>query len=123
MQKLFLIFASVVYLYSDMPEWIFKSSDNRYIYGVGSSKESSSTSQQIRVAQILARANLSENIGVEIESKFEKSTSSDNKLSSYSISQTSSNLLRYSFVKERWISKNGELFILMAIDRDDLKEK
>jgi len=119
---LFLI--PLLYLYSsDLPDWVFKSSDDNYIYGVGSSKKGSSFSQKMRIATILARANLSENIGVEIESKFEKQLSKDSKFINYSISQTSSHLLRYSFVKDRWISKDGELFILMAIDRDDLKEK
>ena len=119
---LFLIFTQFV-IASDLkaPKWIFQSGDERYIYGVGSAKKMDSLAKQLRIASILARANLSENIGVEIESKFTKEHTQKGKEMNYSISQTSSHLLRYAFIKDRWISKNGELFILMAIDRGDIR--
>ncbi len=121
MKILLTFIISIIVLYGEMPNWLFQSGDEKYIYGVGSAKKDSSISQQIKIASILARANLSENIGVEIKSKFEKEESQDSKSATYSISQTSSHLLRYSFIKDRWISEKGELFLLMAIERSDLR--
>jgi hypothetical protein len=111
----------ISFIFAETPSWLFLSEDSSYIYGVGSAKRDISFSKQLKVAKILARANLSENISVNVESNFEKRVSSDNRSEvSYSTSQTSSHLLKYSFIKNRWVDDSGELFILMAVPKEKL---
>jgi hypothetical protein len=113
-------------LLAERPNWLFgKSSDEVYIYGVGSAGKTDSLSFQKVMAEASARANLSENIKVEIKSIFEKSSGSNIPTSSsYKFIQTSNSTLKFSFVKESWVDeKSGELYILMAMEKSNLTDK
>jgi hypothetical protein len=123
MRKIAIFLFMISSLYSEMPpQWVFGiNEDENYIYGIGSAPKQNSFSRQLRVAKMLARASLSENIKVQIESKFEKNSGSKmEKDISYEVIQTSKNVLKYLFVKEYWISGYGEIFILMAIRKEDV---
>jgi len=113
-----LLFLTFSLFSQEFPEWIMKTEDSVYIYGVGSAPKSLNFRNQLRVAKMVARANLSENISVEVSSTFKKDISKNIKSLDYSTTQKSKNLLRYSLVKNRWTSKDGELFILMAIRKE-----
>lgn len=104
-------------LSQDIPEWILYSSDNQYIYGVGYSSKNGSFGEKLKIAKMVARANLSENISVNVSSSFEKDISNKKTTVNYSTIQKSKNLLKNSFTKEKWISKDGEIFILIAIEK------
>jgi hypothetical protein len=124
MKNLFLsiLFFSTL-LYGEKPDWIFgKSSDEVYIYGVGSAEKMPNFSLQRTIAEASARSNLSENIRVEIKSIFERSSGTNIETkSSYKFIQTSGNSLNFSFVKEKWIDEKGTLHILMAMEKTNIK--
>jgi len=122
MRKIILsiIFLNSILFSQDVPDWIFQSEDSKYIYGVGSAPKSFGFSQQIRIAKMVARANLSENISVEISSSFEKVVSENGKEINYSTVQKSKSLLKYSSVHKKWTNSDGELFILLAVEKSDL---
>ena len=120
-KSIFVLIISSFFLFSqDVPDWILQTEDSRYIYGVGSALKDKSFSRQIRIAKMTARANLSENIAVEVSSSFEKNSSRNHTDISYSTTQKSRNILKYISVQKKWINQDGELFILLAIEKKDL---
>ena len=120
-KSIFVLIISSFFLFSqDVPDWILQTEDSKYIYGVGSALKDISFSRQIRIAKMTARANLSENIAVEVSSSFEKNSSKNHTDISYSTTQKSRNILKYISVQKKWINQDGELFILLAIEKKDL---
>ena len=111
------IFLTFSLFSQDLPKWVFQTEDDKYIYGVGSASKQKNFQQQLRIAKMLARANLSENISVEVSTMFEKNFSNNQKDINYNSIQKSKNLLKYSSIHKKWISKNGELFILIAVKK------
>ena len=104
------------------PDWIMKSIDENYVYGVGSAPKNPNFSLQLKIAKMQARASLSENISVEILSQFNKKTSSEGTEIIYTMEQKSKNLLKYSKLLKTWKSKDGELFVLMAVKKSDIQK-
>jgi hypothetical protein len=124
MKTLLLLFTLFFSLFGgERPDWVFgKSSDEVYIYGVGYSQKMPSFSLQRVMAESSARTNLSENIKVEIKSIFQKSSGTHiEEQSSYKFIQTSQNSIKFSFVKDKWVDENGNLYILMAMDKSNLE--
>jgi|GEM_PF-5832842 len=106
-----------IQIFAGTPNWVFNPNvDRNYIGGVGSSS-SGNLYRDLKVAKILARADLSQSIAVDIESTF----LSHNGKSDYSMVQKSKELLKGSFVKEQWRSPDGELFIWIVIKRDEVE--
>ena len=99
-----------------------KSIDENYVYGVGSAPKNPNFSLQLKIAKMQARASLSENISVEILSQFNKKTSSEGTEIIYTMEQKSKNLLKYSKLLKTWKSKDGELFVLMAVKKSDIQK-
>jgi hypothetical protein len=120
---LILVFAvSLFQADENYPDWIIKSIDENYVYGVGSAPKNPNFSLQLKIAKMQARASLSENISVEILSQFNKKTSSEGTEIIYTMEQKSKNLLKYSKLLKTWKSKDGELFVLMAVKKSDIQK-
>jgi len=116
--KFLILFIYGISLFSqDVPNWILKTQDSKYFYGVGSAPKNNSFSRQLRIAKIYARANLSENISVSVESEFSKELNSTNCNVTFKSIQTSKYLLKFSKVLEKWKNSQGELFILLAVPK------
>jgi hypothetical protein len=105
------------------PDWLKRGGGNnpQLIYGIGSSPKQSSTAMQIRFANIFARANLSQNIKTYIDSNLSTSSStiSENDFQLTSIQRSKTNLKVIS-IQDRWSDENGELYILIAIDKKEI---
>jgi len=101
----------------DVPDWISKTQDSQYFYGVGSAPQNQNSYRQLRIAKIFARANLSENISILVESNFSKKMQSDKKETSFQSVQTSKHILKYHKVLKKWKNSQGELFILLGIKK------
>jgi hypothetical protein len=78
---------------------------------------------QHRIAEITARANLSENISVIVKSVLEKISLGDRKTVNFLSYQKSKHLLKYSKIKKEWINSNGELFILISVPKEHIRRK
>jgi hypothetical protein len=97
----------------EKPKWIYNPNfDKKFIGGVGSSN-SGNLYRDLQIAKILGRANLAENIKVEIESIFVKK----NRKINYIVIQKSKELLKNSFVNDEWVSPKGELFLWIVIEK------
>jgi len=114
--KILIIFILGLSLFAqDVPDWILKTQDSKYFYGVGSAKKGISFSRQFRIARMLARANLSENISTFVQSDFSKKRDSENSEIKFISIQTSKHLLKNFKILKRWESDDGEIFILLGV--------
>ena len=114
--KVFIIFILGLSLFAqDVPDWILKTQDSKYFYGVGSAKKGISFSRQYRTAKMLARANLSGNISTFVQSYFSKKRDSENSEVKFISIQTSKHLLKNLKILKRWENDDGELFILLGV--------
>lgn len=112
------LFSTLIYA---QPSWILNPNLSEYITGIGSSDEPNLLLRE-RVAVATARANLIESIKVEIQSstKMNISVSNDDNLKKefiQTIEQKAQQILKGSFIKEKYTDKNGVLYILVVIKK------
>ena len=115
--SLFLIISTLT---ASPPDWLTNQSVNGYICGVGISNEKNLAIRE-RIAVVSARANLAENISVEILSHFKLQTKSINgKTTKYSesyIEQKSHQMLSKSKIEKRFVDSDGTLYILVLLPK------
>jgi hypothetical protein len=124
LSKINIFLLLVLELSSAEPQWVKNGglNSNQYIYGIGSFPKRDNLREQVRFASMFARADLSSRISTFVETNFKKELINGSKEIEFLSSQTSKNLLKFSFEKDRWIDEKGDLFILIAIDKRDLKD-
>ncbi len=114
------LFLSNFLISETVPNWIKTGKGERmdHIYGIGSASQNINFQQQEKIAKMIARASLSENISVDIKSEFEKYTNLNGRtFGDYVVTQKSANLIKESFVENSWTNDDGELFILIAVPK------
>jgi len=109
---------SAVSLFSSPPHWLASQTTNGYICGVGISNDKNLAMRE-RIAIVSARANLAENISVEIMSYFKMHVRvvNDNKtqVSESIIEQKAHQMLSHSKIEKRFVDTDGTLYILVTL--------
>jgi hypothetical protein len=105
-------------LLASPPSWLSNQSINGYICGVGISNDKNLAMRE-RIAVVSARANLAENISVEIKSYFKRHVQVVNghqtQLSESIIEQKAHQMLSHSKIEKRFIDADGTLYILVTL--------
>lgn len=123
MEKILLILIFFTNILYAQPNWISNPiSNSKYISAVGFSSEENPQLRE-RLAITIARANLAESIKVNISTEIEiinetKNGNTTKESVKQTISQKANELLKKSYVKDKYIDNNGVLYILIAIDND-----
>lgn len=117
-----ILFSSDINISEKVPKWIElgRGENIDYIYGVGSAPQNINFQQQEKIAKMSARASLSENISVHVESEFQHLSANNRSYRTYLIIQKSTNLIKEATVENSWINKDGDLYILMAIPKKNI---
>ena len=106
------------------PLWINNSHIDGYLTGVGISNDKNLVSKR-RIATVSARASLTENIRVEISSYFKMITTTRNDthstLTESLIEQKANEVLVASFVKDTYQDIDGTFYVLVVVDKSNLK--
>jgi len=118
-KKLLIVFTlSAVSLFASPPSWLTNQTTNGYICGVGISNDKNLAMRE-RIAVVSARANLAENISVEIMSYFKMHVRvvNDNKtqVSESIIEQKAHQMLSHSKIEKRFVDTDGTLYILVTL--------
>jgi len=118
-KKLFVIFIfSAINIFASPPSWLASQTINGYICGVGISNDKNLAMRE-RIAIVSTRANLAENISVEITSYFRIHVRvvNDNKIqvSESIIEQKAHQMLSHSKIEKRFVDTNGTLYILVTL--------
>jgi len=118
-KKIFLALSLIfVSLSASQPSWLTNQTINGYICGVGISNDKNPAMRE-RIAVVSARANLAENISVEIMSYFKIYTQvvNDNmtSVSENSIEQKAHQMLSHSKIEKRFVDTDGTLYILVTL--------
>ena len=120
MKILILVFILSTLLFASPPKWIMDQSIDGYICGVGISDEKNKPMRE-RIAIVSARANLVENISVEIKSYFkihkQNINGKNTKVTESLIEQKAHMLLSNTKIKERYIDNDGTLYILVILPK------
>lgn len=120
MKKTFLLILISCIPLMAKPLWIDNPSVDGVIGGVGMSKDSNPANKR-QIAIISARANLAENIRVEIVSSFKHQTKVENgKVNDYSeqlIEQKAQEVLKNSKIKELYEENDGSLYAWVVIEK------
>jgi len=105
-------------LFASQPSWLSNQTIDGYICGVGISNDTNPSMRE-RIAVVSARANLAENISVEIMSYFKIHTQvvNDNmtRVSESIIEQKAHQMLSHSKIEKRFIDSDGTLYILVTL--------
>jgi hypothetical protein len=113
------------------PKWVIQPTYENGIAGVGSSKISELGFDFARKeAMASARSDLAGQIGVKVDKLFKSYTSKSGVGESTSVDSLSENVakelidmnLKGATLRDTWISPENELFVLMTIDNEKLKE-
>jgi len=115
----FLLFMFITFnLSASPPNWLSNQTINGYICGVGISNDKNLAMRE-RIAIISARANLAENILVEIRSYYKIHTQSVNDnittVVESLIEQKAHQMLYRSKIEKRFVDKDGTLYILITL--------
>ena len=118
-KKIFLALSLIfVSLSASQPSWLTNQTINGYICGVGISNDKNPAMRE-RIAVVSARANLAENISVEIMSYFKIHTQvvNDNmtSVSESIIEQKAHQMLSHSKIEKRFVNRDGTLYILVTL--------
>ena len=115
--KLLLFFSLIYTLSSAQPNWVNSDSSKDYIGGVGIVKDVT----QKRLAKILARADLLENIKVHISSTtvIKDSTDADS-ITNIEIRQEAEGYLKDSYMKDSFVDADGNYYVWVVIEREKL---
>jgi len=118
-KKLFIIFIfSAISVFASPPSWLASQTTNGYICGVGISSDKNLAMRE-RIAVVSARANLAENISVEIMSYFKINTRVVNdkttRISESIIEQKAHQMLSHSKIEKRFADSDGTLYILVTL--------
>jgi hypothetical protein len=117
------IFASLFLIISTLaiaspPSWLASQTTNGYICGIGISNDKNPAMRE-RIAIVSARANLAENISVEIMSYFKMHVRVVNghktQLSESIIEQKAHQMLSHSKIEKRFVDTDGTLYILVTL--------
>jgi len=107
------------------PAWINNPHIDGFIAGIGISDDKNPILKR-RIATVSARANLAENIKVEMSSYFKMITITQNNSSitqSQSlIEQRANEILVDSFVKETYEDKNGNFYVLVVLAKSKIQQ-
>jgi len=116
--NLFLIISTLAV--ASPPNWLANQSINGYICGIGISNDKNPAMRE-RIAIVSARANLAENISVQIMSYFKIHTQvvNDNitSVTESIIEQKAHQMLSHSKIEKRFIDADGTLYILVTLPK------
>lgn len=107
------LFLSTLY---SRPLWIDNPNfDSRYLGGVGFG---SNTNRGRRIAEMIGKAELSEQLSLKVSSSYTSSANGKSLVSR----QTSRSLIRHSFINEEWIDPESKrLYLWIVIDSTSLQ--